>query len=228
MVKPEHQRFGIGRHLLALTEARVKAAKRDVPSETPKTLYVQVCGRDRNAQRILKLAGFQLGSTFQIMECEMESEPPTPTPIDSIDVRTFVVGNDEEAVYEADEEAFLDEFGKEPRTFTQWSRRLNMHDGFDSSLWFVAWDGEQVAGAAMSEPENGKGRVHHLGVRRPWRKRGLGMALMHHTMRAFYQRGVRTMILNVHAQSLTNANKLYERAGFKVVNDYHHYKKSLS
>jgi mycothiol synthase len=130
-------------------------------------------------------------------------------------------------VYEADEEAFQDEWGKTPRTFKQWMRRMKLDDDFDGSLWFVAWDEKEVAGAITAEVEHGKGRIHHLGVRRPWRQRGLGMALLQHSMRAFWRRGVHTLILNVDATSLTNANRLYHRAGFRVVNEYMNYRKLL-
>ncbi|MFN8372750.1 MAG: GNAT family N-acetyltransferase [Anaerolineae bacterium] len=227
VVRRDHQRHGIGRYLLALAEARAKAATRSLAPGTTKALYVTIAGRDQAALRILEKSGFELRSTFHVMECTLEAEPPALSPIANIDIREFVVGTDDDPVYEADEEAFLDEYGKEPRTFVQWARRLNMYEGFDASLWFVAWEGDQVAGAALNEVENGKGRIHHLGVRRPWRRRGLGMALLQHTMRAFYQRGIHTLILNVHSQSLTHANRLYERAGFKTVQEYHHYRKPL-
>lgn len=49
-----------------------------------------------------------------------------------------MVGQDEQAVYEADEEAFSDERGKTPRTFEVWSRRLGMCTArFAPTLWYV-------------------------------------------------------------------------------------------
>jgi GNAT superfamily N-acetyltransferase len=98
---------------------------------------------------------------------------------------------------------------------------------FDPLLWYVAWDGNQIAGTSMSEVIGEKGEVMHLGVRRPWRRRGLGMALLLRTLGEFYRRGIYMVRLNVDAQSLTNAHLLYARAGFQVINTYCNYEKRL-
>ena len=55
-----------------------------------------------------------------------------------------------------------------------------------------------------------------LGVRRPWRKRGLGLALLRHSFNEFYRRGKRKVGLGVDAQNLTGALRLYENAGMHV------------
>ena len=71
------------------------------------------------------------------------------------------------------------------------------------------------------------GWVDHLGIRRPWRGRGLGMALLLRSFAEFYQRGMHKVGLNVDTESLTGANRLYDRAGMRTVNRYHIYKKVL-
>ena len=56
----------------------------------------------------------------------------------------------------------------------------------DPSLWLVAWDGDQVAGAAINVIHGGAwGETDDLFVRRPWRKRGLGRALLVGSLRLF-------------------------------------------
>jgi ribosomal protein S18 acetylase RimI-like enzyme len=55
-----------------------------------------------------------------------------------------------------------------------------------------------------------------LGVRRAWRKRGVGLALLQHSFGEFYKRGTRKVGLGVDAQNLTGALKLYEKAGMHV------------
>jgi ribosomal protein S18 acetylase RimI-like enzyme len=66
-----------------------------------------------------------------------------------------------------------------------------------------------------------------LGVRRPWRKRGLGLALLHHSFNEFYRRGKRKVGLGVDAQNLTGALRLYEKAGMHVDQAYDTYEKEL-
>jgi mycothiol synthase len=53
-------------------------------------------------------------------------------------------------------------------------------------------------------------------VRRPWRGRGLGEALLRHSFVEFHRRGRRAVALGVDADSLTGATRLYERAGMHV------------
>lgn len=64
------------------------------------------------------------------------------------------------------------------------------------------------------------GWVDQLGVRRPWRRSGLGLALLHHTFGEFYRRGFTRVALGVDASSLTGATRLYERAGMYVARKY--------
>ena len=56
---------------------------------------------------------------------------------------------------------------------------------FDPSFWFVARESGEIAGISLcrvhwsGDPEHGY--VGALGVRRPWRKHGLGLALLQHS-----------------------------------------------
>jgi ribosomal protein S18 acetylase RimI-like enzyme len=103
---------------------------------------------------------------------------------------------------------------------------------FDPSLWHIAMDGDQIAGFSIcsierSDPEAPMGWVHALGVRRAWRKRGLGMALLLHSFGEFYRRGYRKAGLGVDASNLTGALRLYERAGMSVFRQYDRYELEL-
>jgi GNAT superfamily N-acetyltransferase len=48
----------------------------------------------------------------------------------------------------------------------------------DPSLWLVAFDDDRAVGALFSYITNGRGQVSALGVREPWRRRGIGQALL--------------------------------------------------
>jgi ribosomal protein S18 acetylase RimI-like enzyme len=64
-------------------------------------------------------------------------------------------------------------------------------------------------------------------VRRPWRRQGLGLALLHHAFNEFYKRGKRKVGLGVDASSLTGATRLYERAGMHIHSQFDLYEKEL-
>jgi mycothiol synthase len=226
-VPPEHRGKGMASSLLPLLEASALMAMSSVPKGKTRSFAAQISARNGMAQRVLQKHGYQFIRAYDVLETTLDEEPPSPQNVMGIEIRRFLPGKDDQAVYEADEEAYADEWGKSPRTFKQWARRMKLDDSFDGSLWFVAWDENQVAGTAMGEVERGKGRIHHLSVRRPWRNRGLGNALLDHITRAFYRRGLKDLIVNVDATSLTNANRLFERSGFRVINEYMNYRKLI-
>jgi len=90
-------------------------------------------------------------------------------------------------------------------------------------------DGSEVAGISLCPPcsisDPAMGWVGTLGVRRPWRKRGLGLALLLHSFGEFYRRGFRKAGLGVDASSLTGAVRLYEKAGMHVAQIFDHYER---
>ena len=93
--------------------------------------------------------------------------------------------------------------------------------GFDATLWLLAWDGEQLAGFALVYPEHGGditlGWVGTLGIGKPWRRRGLGEALLRTAFHRLHERGLRRVGLGVDAENATGALRLYERVGMHVV-----------
>lgn len=93
----------------------------------------------------------------------------------------------------------------------------------------MVWSGDEIAGGTICEAEYyGMGWVRSLFVRRPWRRHGLGMALLLNAFRQFHERGERRVGLGVDAESPTGATRLYERAGMKVVEELAIYRKELS
>jgi mycothiol synthase len=55
--------------------------------------------------------------------------------------------------------------------------------------------------------------VDYLGVKRQWRKQGIGLALLRQAFLETYKRGQSTVLLYVDTDSLTNAQRLYAQAG---------------
>ena len=62
---------------------------------------------------------------------------------------------------------------------------------------------------------------------RPWRKRGLGEALLLQSFGEFYKRGTRTIGLGVDAQNPTGATRLYQKVGMYIASEYVTYEKEL-
>jgi ribosomal protein S18 acetylase RimI-like enzyme len=158
------------------------------------------------------------------MKIDMEEAPPAPLWADGITLKIFNPDTDTEAVYKANNEAFRDHFGHIEAPYEEGLARFKHFmmgdEGFDPSLWFLAMDGEEIAGVSLCRPkaydDPEMGYVSNLSVRRAWRKRGIGLALLQHSFGEFYRRGNRKVGLGVDAESLTGALKLYENAGMHV------------
>jgi GNAT superfamily N-acetyltransferase len=67
-----------------------------------------------------------------------------------------------------------------------------------------------------------------LAVRRPWRRRGVALALLHSAFGEFHRRGIPRAELNVDAESPTGATRLYEAAGMHVAFSWETWEKQLS
>ncbi len=91
----------------------------------------------------------------------------------------------------------------------------------------IAWDGNEVAGFSQNRFRKGIGWIGTIAVRRPWRGRGLGLALMHQTFREYWQRGMTAIGLGVDSANITGATRLYQRAGMHVAGEYALYEKEL-
>ena len=66
-----------------------------------------------------------------------------------------------------------------------------------------------------------------LFTRRPWRRQGVGAALLHDAFGRFWERDERSIGLGVDAASATGAFRLYERAGMSPALGWVHFEKVL-
>ena len=67
-----------------------------------------------------------------------------------------------------------------------------------------------------------------LGVRRPWRRRGLGGAMLARAFAEFARRGQLRVDLGVDAHGETQPLRVYERAGMQVSSAYELYARKLA
>ncbi len=98
---------------------------------------------------------------------------------------------------------------------------------YDPTLWYLAFDRDQIAGGAICRPVSWEdpdaGWVRSLFVRRPWRRRELALALLRHAFLEFRKRGKQRVGLEVDAENLTGATQLYKKAGMHVTRQYDRY-----
>ena len=226
-VLPELAGQGIEEHLLNRAEEWATMHIPFAQTDARVTLFTWESDRNSTAQQALVQAGFQEVRRSWRMEIDMSEAPIAPEWPEHITVRTFVPGQDARRVHAAIEEAFKDHWGHLEGDFDDWKHWAVEREHFNPSLWFLAFDGDDIAGASLCNLQEDAGWVDTLAVRRPWRRKGLGIALLLHSFGEFYRRGQQTVVLTVDSQNLTGATRLYERAGMHVARTYISYEKEL-
>jgi mycothiol synthase len=218
-VHPHFRGRGVGTLLVAWGERWARDHMPQAPRNARVVVQHYVNATNKGARQLLKSAGYAPVRGVYVMETELDEAPPPPGWPAGISVRTFVPGRYERVVYEAVEDAFREVWGRPRNTFERFLQETEK-ESFDPSLWFLALDGGEISGVALCKIVGDKGWVDIVGVRRPWRKRGLGLALLHQAFAEYHRRGVRKVGLSVDAESLTYAPRLYRRAGMRVRERY--------
>ena len=234
-VHPDARRGGLGTRLLAWTEARrAELAAADAAAgaapERPRWFATFNHDGDVGGGVLLRAAGYEPFRVFHSMlRSTLDDIPAHPLPA-GLDIRPIAM--DEAAIREvivADTEAFQDHFGAIDGVETV-VRQIVADPDTDTSLWLVAFDGDEIAGAVLNgiRPDhNGLdvGWLDSVFTRRPWRQRGLARALISRSLQLVRARGVASASLGVDAANRNEALALYESCGFAVYSTITAYRK---
>ena len=232
-VHPDFMGRGIGTAMLRALDTRAREELELAEPDLRAFIRNGMATRDTVGREMHEHEGYKPIRYSWRMEITLNEAPPTaPWPV-GIELRPFRLEQNRQ-VFEAHEEAFRDHWGHTPGTFERWQHHLTSREDFDPSLWFIAWDsssepgrGGQIAGYALCRLRMGIGWVGTLGVRRAWRKQGLGLSLLCHSFGEFSRRGQPVIGLGVDAANPTGATRLYQKAGMHIANEYVMYEKEF-
>ena len=211
-----------GAALVAWAEERAR-------EQQPGVLAPYVSNANQPVKRLLEEHDFRLIRHSYRMEIDLDDQRDEPEWPDGIELRTMQAG-ETRRVWEVQEEVFEDSWAHTPTPYEEWLHWMSDESAFDPTLWFLAHDHGDVAAMCLCRihpRESDLGWVNILGTRRPWRRRGLGRALLLHAFAVFRERGFPRVALGVDATSLTGANRLYEKVGMRVVRQWDFYEKQL-
>ena len=201
----------------------------DAAREGARRIQNTVLEADSAARTLLESLGYGAVRLFREMRIELEAPPPAPEWPDGLRVVPFDPERDALAFHAAHQEAFADHWDYTPRDFEAWAKRDLGSDRFDPTLWCVVRAGDEIAaGTTCTGDTYGGGFVHALFTRRPWRKQGVGAALLRDAFGRFWERGEHSIGLGVDAANDTGAFRLYERAGMAPALGWVVYEKQLA
>jgi len=225
-VHPKFKNQGLFKPMLNFLQDRAEKELELAPPDVRVSIRSTMDGNDLEMREVHKSEGFNEIRYIWRMEITLD-EPPVFNVPAGIEYRPYIKEEHSELVWQADQEAFLDHWGNHPESYKEWCEKRYVINEFDPGLWHIAWDGDQIAGVTQNRTRQGIGWVWHLGVRRPWRGRGLGLSLLQRSFYEFYSRGIKTIGLTVDAESPTGATRLYKRAGMHIVSEFVIYEKEL-
>lgn len=221
-VAPERTGEGIGTWLLDWARGVAESKIDDAPAGARVSLAAWVDAAHPASMALMVGSGMAHTRFFLEMRIDFTETPPRPELPDGLVLRTFSPGVDDEAVYRTIDEASRDHFGHVDRPYEVGLHRLRQRmaeEGFDPSLWWYAVDGDDIAGVNLchssTDGDESVGYVGNLSVRRPWRGRGLAAALLQIAFHEFASRGKTAATLQVDADNITGATRLYSRAGMR-------------
>ncbi len=206
-VHPDARGRGIGSALAAWSEQR---ARQDDQAQVGQTIPNTATA----ARRLLQARGYVKRWDTWALAYPLSGAPPSPRPIEGIDIRTIVRPDDDRDVYDVIEAAFSTwDDRDDPMTFKDW-RASHLDRATDLDLVLLAVEGERVVGASLGTVEEGDGWVDQLAVAPDAWGRGIGGALLMASFGRFHDRGLATARLMT--ESRTGALDLYLHVGMEV------------
>jgi mycothiol synthase len=225
---PEWRGKGIGSTFIQHNETRLREIAADhikagtLEPKTPRYFDVFSEQSEESKETLVRKHGYQPARYFfQMVRPTLEDIPEALMP-EGLEVRP-VHPEHLPQIWTAMQEAFMDHWNYVPpaeEDYHNWATNPLS----DTSLWKVAWDGDQVAGMVLSfinqtenqEYNRKRGYTEEISVRRPWRRRGLARSLIIQSLYAIKERGMLEAALGVDAENLSGALRLYESVGFRV------------
>ena len=195
----------------------------------PARLFSSVWSENERGKRLLEARGYRVVRHFYRMGIDLTGPPAAVVWPEGLAVRTFRPG-DERTFHELHQETFEDHWEHVDTPYDEWAHWMLAPERHDPELWYLVTEGDEPVGTAICHADevfHDVGWVAILGVRRRWRRRGVGHALLLRAFVDFHERGFRRVVLGVDAESPTGAVGLYESAGMRVLHRFDSYVKTV-
>lgn len=213
-VHPHQRRRGVGTALLTAAEHYAEQYLHGTVTLSARA-YADIPG----VERLFSLKGYAQSHPWYVMRSRLQNRHLAADLPAGISVKIFNAGQLEQLV-DADNTIFHDHWGAKQRTPSLFRAQMIEMRPHDPKLWLLAWAGDELVGECLCHPnhlgEPNDGWVSTLGVRREYRGRGLGRALLVMGLQRLQDRGFDTASLSVDSENISAVN-LYRSVGMDVL-----------
>ncbi len=217
-VVPTFRRRGIGREL-------AEKAIENLKGRGMETAQCWIRDDKPIAKHLFESLGFKLIRVFSTMRRSLNTLPSNIGENKEVMIRAMEEGDEEiELFFELGNEVMSEHFDFRPSTPEEWKHWTEHPDFNRKGMFFALLEGQPVGHAGTwidSEFVELKGIkrgfIDPMGVLKPYRRRGIGTALILRVLDYLKSKGMFEAELGVDDLNQTEAIKLYKKVGFKVV-----------
>jgi mycothiol synthase len=216
VVAREFEGRGLGSAIIDWTEARTRSRRSPGVSTS---VWNAAASTNSAALALFASKGYVPIRTFWKMAIELDpSFQAGPLP-HGVSIRPFVLEVDGPAAVAAMNAAFTTHFGYHEETFEDWVAQQRADETWDPTLELVAEMDGRIVGASNNGVIDGTGWVFELGVLPELQGRGIGKALLRHSLAMFVAMGITAGRLGVDSENVTGAVQLYRSVGMEPVQE---------
>lgn len=218
-----HRIPGLRKALLAWNEAVASALAFSCRDDGDEMLESWANYGSNEWKEVLEAEGYeQVNHVLEMVRPDLEDIPDMPLP-EGIVVRPAHPEH-YRAIWNLSRDAMRDhrDFCEDDFNEARYQEWIN-GPRIQPHLWQIAWAGEDVVGTVRSyilDEENARsgrlrGHTEFIHVAREWRRKGIASALLSRSLAVLKEHGMQEATLDVDADNLSGAVRVYERLGFK-------------
>lgn len=228
---PSYRGRGLGGELLDWAEKTAVPLHREQFPGHALSLSSGCLSSNAAAVALHEQRGYQPARWFHAMVRDLSTAVPSPVVPEGVQITGYQPDMAEHARLIRNE-SFRDHWGSTETSAETWAHFL-ASTAFRPGLSFLAYDNDEPLGMLITREHDAKKERRDLhialvGTRAVGRKRGIATALLLTTLKAGKGENYDQASLDVDADSLTGAVRVYERVGFAVARSWIAYRKQLA
>jgi mycothiol synthase len=220
-IHPDYEGIGLEETLYNWAAERARENIDRAPADACIVISDWLAAADTNGNKFVEARGFNNVREFAKMKFDLEViDVPEPVFPPHITISTYSEQNDVQVLTDAFNTSFRGHWGFFDEKVDQIQHWIDTTPHIDTDYFFLAMDRNSIAGMALCmihmTEDMDAGYIDTLSVLPGYRRHGIALNLLRLAFRKLKAVGRKRVFLDVDADSLTGALRLYEKAGMSL------------